>query len=106
MRPRRNYGAERRSKAQARQAKQQGKRDRKADRLEAGERGPEMGDAQDAGTPSGMWEWFSPSRTRVVTTEAGTRPATDPPDDWVILTDPTPESEGGTTGNSSSPPAS
>ena len=46
-----------------------------------------MGEAQDAGAPSGLWEWFSPSRTRTMTTEPNTRPVADGIDDWVLLTD-------------------
>jgi hypothetical protein len=38
-----------------------------------------------------MWEWFSPSRGRTVTSRAGTRPDPDPPDDWVLLTDVEPD---------------
>jgi hypothetical protein len=83
---RRNYGFERRQKAEARRVKQLEKRERKSRGDEPP--GPEMGTSQDAGVPVGMWEWFSPSRSRVVTTNAGGRPPEDPPDDWVLLTDP------------------
>lgn len=68
-------------------AKQEAKRQRKVERAEAGVTGPEIGEAQEAGPPPGMWEWFSPSRGRTVVAEAGARPETDPPDDWVLLTD-------------------
>jgi len=81
------YGFERRRKASIKKAKQEAKRQRKTERAEAGSSGPEMGEAQEAGPPPGMWEWFSASRGRAVTTDAGTRPAPDPPDDWVLLTD-------------------
>lgn len=52
-----------------------------------------MGEAQDAGAPQGLWEWFSPSRTRTATTEPNTRPPGNPPDDWVLLTDLPPGTE-------------
>jgi len=81
----RNYGFERRRKADAKRAKQLAKQERKRGEGEAP--GPDMGEVQDAGAPVGMWEWFSPSRSRVVTTSAGGRPAADGADDWVLLTD-------------------
>jgi len=84
---RRNYGFERRRRADAQRAKQQAKRERKTLRSESGLGGPDMGQAQDTGAPSGLWEWFSPSRSRVVTTPPGGHPAEVPPDDWVLLTD-------------------
>lgn len=34
-----------------------------------------------------MWEWFSPSRGRVVSSTVGVRPTSDPPDDWVLMTE-------------------
>lgn len=68
-------------------AKQEAKRARKTERAETGAVGPEMGEAQDAGAPSGLWEWFSPSRSRTITTEPNSRPAADGIDDWVLLTD-------------------
>jgi hypothetical protein len=81
----RNYGFERRRKADAKRAKQLAKQERK--RGEGDPPGPDMGEVQDAGAPVGMWEWFSPSRSRVVTTDTGARPAADGADDWVLLTD-------------------
>ena len=81
----RNYGFERRRKAEAKRAKQLAKQEKKKGEGEA--TGPDMGEAQDAGAPTGMWEWFSPSRSRVVTTGAGARPPADSPDDWVLLTE-------------------
>ena len=60
---------------------------RKADRATQGEVGPEMGDAAEAGAPADRWEWFSPGRGRVVTTEPKQRPPADPPDDWTLLTE-------------------
>jgi len=86
-----HYGFERRRRADIQKAKQEAKRQRKTERAEAGVSGPEIGEAQDIGTPTGMWEWFSPSRGRTVTSGAGTRPDPDPPDDWVLLTDVEPD---------------
>jgi hypothetical protein len=91
----RNYGFERRRKAEAKRAKQLAKQEKKKGEGET--TGPDMGEAQDAGVPVGMWEWFSPSRSRVVTTDAGARPPAEGPDDWVLLTEAesdTPAAEG------------
>ena len=63
------------------------KQQRKADRASQGEVGPEMGDPAESSAPADRWEWFSPSRGRVVTTEPKQRPPADPPDDWTLLTD-------------------
>jgi hypothetical protein len=52
-----------------------------------------MGEAQDAGAPSGLWEWFSPSRSRTMTSEPNSRPVADGVDDWVLLTDLPPGTE-------------
>ena len=86
-----HYGFERRRRADIQKAKQEAKRQRKNERAESGVTGPEVGEAQEVGAPAGMWEWFSPSRGRTVTSAAGTRPDPDPPDDWVLLTDVEPE---------------
>ena len=86
-----NYGFERRRKDQLRRAKQEEKRARKTEREESGITGPEMGEAQGGGPPSGVWEWFSPSRTRTITTAVGTRPEGSEPDDWVLLTETPPD---------------
>jgi hypothetical protein len=46
-----------------------------------------MGDAQDSAAPTpGQWEWFSPSRGRVVITAEGQRPD-EAADDWTLLTE-------------------
>ncbi len=87
-----HYGFERRRRADVQKAKQEAKRQRKTERAEAGTTGPEMGEAQDTGAQPGVWEGFSPSRGRTVPSQAGTRPAPDEPDDWVMLTDVEPES--------------
>jgi hypothetical protein len=95
---RRNYGFERRRREELRKARQAAKQQRRTERDASGQVGPEMGEAQDTGAPTGLWEWFSPSRTRTVATPPRTRPPDDPPDDWVLLTDvshdETPEEEG------------
>jgi hypothetical protein len=90
---RRNYGFDRRRREDQRRAKQQAKVQRRLDRAARGGAGPEMGEAQDSGAPAGLWEWFSPSRSRTVATAPRTRPPGDPPDDWVLLTD-VPEGDG------------
>ncbi|MGH7277737.1 MAG: hypothetical protein ACREJG_03530 [Candidatus Rokuibacteriota bacterium] len=82
-----HYGFERRRKADLARQKQEAKRARKTEREETGTTGPEMGEAQDTGAPVGMWEWFSPSRSRMVTSAPKTRPPADPPDDWILMTD-------------------
>lgn len=86
MAQRRNYGFERRRREEALRAKQQAKRERRTERGGSGA-GPDIGPAQETGAPAGMWEWFSASRSRVMTTPTGQRPAADSPDDWVLLTD-------------------
>ena len=88
MSRRKHYGFERRQKEALRRSKQEAKRERKADRAAQGEVGPEMGAPQETGTTPGQWEWFSPSRGRVVTTEKGHRPEVETPDDWTLLTEP------------------
>ena len=93
MSPQRHYGFERRRRADIQKAKQEAKRQRKTERAESGTTGPEIGEAQDTGAPTGVWEWFSPSRGRTVTSPIGTRPDPDPPDDWTLLTDVEPESD-------------
>ena len=89
MSARQNYGFERRRRDQLRRAKQEEKRQRKTERDQSGEVGPEMGERPDTGVAPGTWEWFSPSRSRTVTSAVGARPASDPPDDWILLTETT-----------------
>jgi hypothetical protein len=74
-----------------RRAKQEEKRQRKTDREAAGETGPEMGEAQEAAAPAGVWEWFSPSRGRTVSVAANSRPPADGTDDWMLLTEVPPD---------------
>jgi hypothetical protein len=90
-----HYGFERRKRQDMQRAKQEAKRARKAERADSGTAGPEMGEAQDAGAPTGMWEWFSPSRSRTVTSPAGSRPDMAEPNDWVLLTEVEPDEDGG-----------
>lgn len=87
MKRRRNYGFERRQREAARRNRQEARRERKAERDAQGETGPEMGAAENTAPPPGQWEWFSPSRGRVVATAAGQRPAGEVPDDWTLLTE-------------------
>ncbi len=87
MARRRNYGFEKRRRDDLRKAKQEAKLQRRTDRAESGTTGPEMGEAQDTGAPEGLWEWFSPSRSRTATTPPKMRPPAEGPDDWVLLTD-------------------
>jgi hypothetical protein len=88
-----HYGFERRRRQDLQKAKQEAKRARKTERAESGASGPEMGEAQDTGVQPGVWEWFSPSRSRTVTTPPGVRPDAGEPDDWTLLTDVEPEAE-------------
>ena len=87
MARRRNYGFERKQREAARASRQEAKKARKSERDESGQTGPEMGEAQESSAPSpGQWEWFSPSRGRVVITPEGQRPE-EAADDWTLLTE-------------------
>jgi len=88
-----HYGFERRRRQDLQKAKQEAKKQRKSERAESGASGPEMGEAQDTGAQPGVWEWFSPSRGRTVTSPAGLRPDAGAPDDWTLLTDVEPDAE-------------
>lgn len=83
----RQYGFDRRRRDAARRQKQQAKRERKQSREAEGVTGPDIDSPQDTGAPTGVWEWFSPSRGRVVSSTVGVRPTSDPPDDWVLMTE-------------------
>lgn len=83
----RQYGFDRRRRDAARRQKQQAKRERKQSRAAEGVTGPDIDSPQDTGAPTGVWEWFSPSRGRVVSSTVGVRPTGDPPDDWVLMTE-------------------
>jgi len=87
MARRRNYGFDRRQREATQRSRQEAKRARKAERATQGATGPEIGAADDVGAPVGQWEWFSPSRGRVVATEPKQRPVADGVDDWQLLTD-------------------
>lgn len=87
MARRRNYGFDRRQREAVRKSRQEAKTARKAERATQGEVGPEMGTAAEAGPPAGQWEWFSPSRGRVIATAPKQRPATEGVDDWQLLTE-------------------
>ena len=87
MARRRNYGFDRRQREATQRSRQEAKRARKAERATQGATGPEMGSAEDGGAPAGQWEWFSPSRGRVIATEPKQRPVADGVDDWQLLTD-------------------
>jgi len=84
---RRNYGFERRRREATRRSRQEAKRERRAERAAQGRTGPEIGAPEGVGAPPGRWEWFSPSRGRVVASPPGERPAGEAPDDWVLLTE-------------------
>ena len=86
-----HYGFERRRRADIQKAKQEAKRQRKTERAESGATGPEIGEAPDTAAPAGVWEWFSPSRGRTVTSRPGTKPEPDEPNDWILLTDVEPD---------------
>ena len=66
--------------------KQEAKRRRKTERAQGGSTGPEIGEPQETGAAPGQWEWFSPSRGRVVITPEGQRPE-EAADDWTLLTE-------------------
>jgi hypothetical protein len=87
MARRRNDGFDRRQREATQRSRQEAKRARKAERATQGAAGPEMGAVEDVGAPAGQWEWFSPSRGRVIATEPNQRPVTDGVDDWQLLTD-------------------
>ena len=97
MARRKNYGFERRQKETARKSRQQAKRERKTERDETGVTTTASRSGESTGPPPGQWEWFSPSRGRVVTTQAKQRPA-ELPDDWIVLTEPA-EGEGESEGS-------
>src|SRR5438445_13835337 len=93
MRAPRHSGRKRLRRAEIQKAKQEAKRQRRTERAESGATGLEIGEAQETGAPAGVWEWFSPSRGRTVSSQVGVRPDPDPPDDWILLTDVEPESD-------------
>jgi hypothetical protein len=84
------YRGDRRRKEDARKAKQEAKRARKAERAEGGASGPEIEadpEASRGGAPSGF-VWFSPSKGRTVTTSSAAPPVAEGVDDWVLVSEP------------------
>jgi len=84
------YRGDKRRKEEARKAQQEAKRQRRLERAASGQSGPEIEELPPAGQAQGPPEyvWFSPSRNRILTTPTESRPVTDPPDDWILLTEP------------------
>ena len=87
----RMYRGDKRRKEEARKAQQEAKRQRRLERAASGQSGPEIeelpaGGAQAQGPIE--YVWFSPHRNRTLTTPTASRPLTDAPDDWILLTDP------------------
>jgi hypothetical protein len=83
------YRGDRRRKEDQRKAKQEAKRARRAERKESGAAGPEMGEAP-AAVAGGTVEfvWFSPSKSRTVTTLTASPPAVDGVEDWMLVSEP------------------
>lgn len=87
----RMYRGDKRRKEEARKAQQEAKRQRRLERAASGHSGPEIEELPPAGARAeGPTEyvWFSPSRNRTLATPTLSRPVTDSPDDWILLTDP------------------
>lgn len=87
----RMYRGDKRRREEARKAQQAAKRQRRLDRAASGQTGPEVEElpAADA-QPQAPTEyiWFSPSRNRTLATPIASRPSSNLPDDWILLTDP------------------
>ena len=86
-----HYGFERRRRADIQKAKQEAKRQRKTERAESGVIGPEIGEAQDTGAPPACGSGSRRAAAAPSPQRPKTRPAPDPPDDWVLLTDVEPD---------------
>jgi len=87
----RMYRGDKRRKEEARKAQQAAKRQRRLERAASGQSGPEIEElpAREAQAQEPTeYVWFSPNRNRTLSTPTVTRPVTDPPDDWILLTDP------------------
>jgi len=85
------YRGDRRRKEDQRKAKQEAKRARRAERKESGTAGPEMGEAQAPAVAAGgpvEFVWFSPSKSRTLTTLTASPPAVDGVDDWMLVSEP------------------
>jgi hypothetical protein len=82
-----SYGFDRRRKEDLRKAKQEAKRQRRTDRQESGQSGPEMGEAP-ATPPADQYTWFSPGRNRIVTTPTAEAPVIPGVNDWTLIGQP------------------
>lgn len=82
-----SYGFDRRRREDLRKAKQDAKRQRRTDRKETGQSGPEMGEPQ-AGQAAEGYTWFSPSRNRIVSTATAEKPQVDDVSDWTLIGQP------------------
>ena len=82
-----SYRFDRRRKEDLRKAKQEAKRQRRTDRQETGQSGPEMGEPQVTAHGEG-YTWFSPARNRVATTPTAEAPVADGVSDWVLIEQP------------------
>jgi hypothetical protein len=87
------YAFDRRRKEDLRKQKQDAKRQRKTDRQDSGQSGPEMGEAQ-ANPAANEFTWFSASRNRIQVTSDEKSPGGEP-DDWTLIG--RPEGTGGAT---------
>jgi hypothetical protein len=84
------YRGDKRRKEEARKAQQEAKRKRRLERAASGQSGPEIEELPEGGGPPlepTEYVWFSPNRNRTLTTPTASRPVTDAPDDWILLTD-------------------
>jgi len=91
------YQGDRRRKEEARRTKQEAKRQRKLERKESGNSGPEIDALPDPAAPAtGALEyvWFSPSKNRTLTTQSSAPPAGG--HDWVLLSEPPKDARSGT----------
>ncbi len=82
-----SYRFDRRRKEDLRRAKQDAKRQRRTDRQDTGQSGPEMGEPQ-AGGQTDQYTWFSPSRNRIVTTPTAEAPVVEGVSDWTLIGEP------------------
>ena len=87
------YRGDRRRKEDQRKAKLEAKKARKAERRESGTSGPEIADQAEMGAGDIVeFVWFSPSNGRTQTTPNKAAPVVDGIDDWMLLSEPSPES--------------
>jgi hypothetical protein len=80
------YRGEKRRREDTRKARKAAKVKRKEERVA----GAESESEEDLGQSRPEYVWHSLSRNRTVTTTTAARPATDLPDDWVLLAAPEP----------------